>query len=232
MANRSLSRRIAVALAAMVLATPAGAVENGRPDRAHRAVGALGFDVDGAGPLPPFALCSGFVISDRAFVTAAHCITAVDGFAASWAVTLEAGAPEDPIHPPGVFDLAGFNVFDFPILSETFATTTVHLHPGRGPVVPGPVRGVTTVGRVLAGRVGRVSVAAGSRPACSRFGPGAGPKTDAFLEGGPFGPPYARDLTPPARRSPPGRSGPAAAPGRARRRRSAAAPGRRVRGRR
>jgi hypothetical protein len=133
MKKRFWRKNAVVPLAALLLATPAMAIEHGRPDSAHRAVGALGFDVDGAGPLPPFALCTGFVISDRAFVTAAHCITAVEAFAVSWAVTLEEGTPEDPIHPPGVLDLANFNVFDFPMLAEVGVTTKVHLHPGHDP---------------------------------------------------------------------------------------------------
>jgi len=108
-------------------ATTANAIENGRPDTAYHNVGALGFDVDGPGGFPPFGICSGFVISDRAFVTAAHCITAAQAFAQSWAVTLEAGSPENPIINPGV--LKDFNVFDFPILVEVESTTTVQIHP-------------------------------------------------------------------------------------------------------
>ena len=55
-------------LATLVLSAPAGAVDNGVPDRdAHPNVGLLAFDVDGEGPTPPFAFCTGSVISDDAF---------------------------------------------------------------------------------------------------------------------------------------------------------------------
>lgn len=123
---------LVIYLACLVFLTgasvPAHAIENGKPDSAYRNVGALGFDVDGPGGNPPFGICSGFVISDRAFVTAAHCITPFEGFAQSWAVTLEPGSPENPIIHPGTF--TGANIFDFPMLVETISTTTVHMHPG------------------------------------------------------------------------------------------------------
>ena len=62
-------------VSALVLSAQAVAIENGLPDPARRAIGSVGFDIDGSdGPAPPLAICSGFVISDRAFVTAAHCI--------------------------------------------------------------------------------------------------------------------------------------------------------------
>src|SRR5688500_14935816 len=65
-------------LAGLVLSAPAGAVDNGVPDGdAHPNVGLLAFDIDGEGPTPPFALCTGSVISDHAFLTAAHCIAAI-----------------------------------------------------------------------------------------------------------------------------------------------------------
>ena len=74
------------------------AIENGQHDYMHHNVGALGFDLDGPdNPIPPLAFCSGFVISDRAFVTAAHCIDLVDGFSPSYVVTLEPGQWAGPI---------------------------------------------------------------------------------------------------------------------------------------
>ena len=70
--------KVATALAAslfLALAPTALAVDEGVPDRdRHPSVGLLGFDVDGAGSTPAAFLCSGSVISDRHFLTAAHCI--------------------------------------------------------------------------------------------------------------------------------------------------------------
>jgi hypothetical protein len=87
-------------------AGPAIAIDGGVSDgNAHPNVGLLAFDLDGDGPTPPFAICSGSVISDRAFLTAAHCI--VNGIIGSadvqWAVTLEAGSSSTPIVPGGYF---------------------------------------------------------------------------------------------------------------------------------
>lgn len=99
----------------------------------HRNVGGIGFDIDGpANPTPPFGLCSGFVISDWAFVTAAHCIITPGPYAQSWAVTQEPGTPENLVYLPGIFN--GANVFDFPMLVETIDAVAVHVHPGFAPV--------------------------------------------------------------------------------------------------
>ena len=107
------------------------AIENGQHDYMHHNVGAIGFDIDGpANPLSPVGLCSGFVISDRAFVTAAHCIITPPPFA-SWAVTLEPGSPENPIIQPGIY--TGANLFDFTMLGETIDAIAVHLHPDFDP---------------------------------------------------------------------------------------------------
>lgn len=112
---------------------PAMAVENGVYDRTHKAVTAFGFDMDGPEGLPPFSLCSGFVISDYALATAAHCLVPMLGIAASWAVVLEPGSPDEPATPIGVFDQAIYNFFDFPILVETAPSVTHHIHPGFNP---------------------------------------------------------------------------------------------------
>ena len=105
------------------------AVENGQQDNAYNNVGALAFDVDGPmGPEPPSGICSGFIISDRAFVTAAHCIETGKFFGAlSWAVTLEAGSQDYPVYRPGIF--TGGNLRDFPIQVETIPAIAVHPHP-------------------------------------------------------------------------------------------------------
>jgi hypothetical protein len=119
-----------LALIGFSVATPALAVENGVLDRSHKAVGSLGFDIDGPdGATPPFSLCSGFVISDRAFATAAHCTEYVKHIAVSWAVTLKPGSPKDPVAPPGIFDLTVYNFWDFPILADTVTATGYYPHP-------------------------------------------------------------------------------------------------------
>jgi trypsin len=58
-----------------VAASPALAVDEGVPDRdGHPYVGAIGVDPDGDGPQTLQIWCSGSVVSDSVFLTAAHCI--------------------------------------------------------------------------------------------------------------------------------------------------------------
>ena len=65
-------------LTALALAAPASALERGSPDGGrHPAVGALAWHAPGQDPPAWNFLCSGFVVSDRVFVTAAHCIEAI-----------------------------------------------------------------------------------------------------------------------------------------------------------
>lgn len=129
--GRTVVRSAAVLLvfAGLAAALPASAVENGVYDRTNPAVTGFGFDVDGPGGLPPFSLCSGFVISDYALATAAHCVLPLMGVATSWAVALEHGSPDQPSTPPGIFNLAAYNFFDFPILVPTATAIDVHVHP-------------------------------------------------------------------------------------------------------
>jgi Trypsin len=91
------------ALIAVAFAPTAQAIDEGVPDRdRHPFVGVLGFDVDGSGPVPPALLCSGSVLSDRHFLTAAHCIPAVPPDV-EWVVSLEPGRPAAPVVIPGIF---------------------------------------------------------------------------------------------------------------------------------
>jgi len=96
--------KLAPTLAATLLlaiAPPAFAVDEGAPDRdRHPNVGLLGFDVDGAGPTPPALLCSGSVLSERAFLTAAHCISAFPADA-EWSSRCSRGAPRLRSQYPG-----------------------------------------------------------------------------------------------------------------------------------
>ena len=118
----------------MLAATPASAIENGRADGPrHRNVGLLGIDLDGpTGPLPPFTFCSGFVLSDSLFATAAHCL-AVFGPDAPWVVTLEPGSGDDPVYPPGWFSFSLFNFTDFPITADVEYANTGCMHPDYNP---------------------------------------------------------------------------------------------------
>lgn len=101
------------------LATVAGVPDgNGHPN-----VGALAFDVDRAGPTPPFGVCGGFVVSDHVFLTAAHCIAVAPN--AQWVVTLEPGSPDDPIVLPGIFP----DDRPFPVTVPVLRATQVVVHP-------------------------------------------------------------------------------------------------------
>ena len=123
-----LAPKVLTVLAAALLApAPAGAIVGGAPDgNAHPAVGLLAFDVDGTGETPPFALCTGAVVSDHAFLTAAHCIATIPG--ADWAVTLDGGAPGAPVATPGFFP----DDFPFVVTAPVHRATGAVVHPDFG----------------------------------------------------------------------------------------------------
>ena len=119
----------AALVTAAFAASPALAIDEGVPDRArHPYVGALVADPDGDGPQAPFIWCSGSVISDRVFLTAAHCITPQPPETV-WYVTLAPGSPRTPIYLPGVFPDDGF---DFPILVPLTRANQAVTHPDFG----------------------------------------------------------------------------------------------------
>jgi trypsin len=107
---------------------PALAVDEGVPDfGGHPNVGMMGFDVDGSGPEPTVAWCSGTVVSAEVFLTAAHCVINFPPGTA-FAVTLEAGSPAAPVVKPGrVFD-----DFPYPFRAPAPFARKVVMHPQFG----------------------------------------------------------------------------------------------------
>jgi secreted trypsin-like serine protease len=67
---RLLLRLGATLVATLAIAAPASAILNGTPDSQHRYVGILVTVVDGQ----RVPVCTGFLVSQTAFVTAAHCV--------------------------------------------------------------------------------------------------------------------------------------------------------------
>ena len=124
-----VSAALATALAISACgAAPAFAVDEGVPDfGGHPNVGMMGFDVDGIGPEPTVAWCTGTVISDDVFLTAAHCLINFEP-GTSFAVTLEAGAPATPMYRPGRI----FDDFPFPFSAPAPFATKAVIHPKFG----------------------------------------------------------------------------------------------------
>jgi trypsin len=146
-------------------AAPALAVDEGVPDfGGHPNVGLMGFDVDGTGPEPTVAWCTGTVVSDDVFLTAAHCLINFPPGTA-FAVTLEAGTPANPVARPGRI----FDDFPYPFsVPGPFANEAV-IHPKFGGdelrthdvgvlrFDPGTFAGVTPVQLPRPGQLDRVA---------------------------------------------------------------------------
>ena len=122
----------AIALSAVLLvllAFPRGAIAipGGVADlNGHPNVGLLGFDLDAEGPTPPLVLCTGSVLSDRAFLTAAHCITAIPGV--QWTVTLQGGDEHHPVATPGTYP----DEFPFAVTVPVHRAIDAIIHPDFG----------------------------------------------------------------------------------------------------
>jgi hypothetical protein len=113
-------------LVTLVAAAPAVAMDEGVPDReGHPSIGVLSVDPDGSGAQPPGLLCTGSVISDSAFLTAAHCIAAFPDPGVVWSVSLQPGTPTAPVATPGVFPAE----FPFAMTVPTVPARAVAVHP-------------------------------------------------------------------------------------------------------
>jgi hypothetical protein len=107
-------------LATLAIAAPAAAVDNGVPDGdRHPNVGMLGFELESQ----PYFICTGSVISDRAFLTAAHCIDVVGDVPE--VVSLAAGSPRSPAFEPGFV----FDDFPFAITVPVHRPLATIVHP-------------------------------------------------------------------------------------------------------
>jgi hypothetical protein len=112
-------------LVVLVISPPAGAVDNGVPDGdRYPNVGLLGFDFDGEGESPPFFLCTGSVLSDRVFLTAAHCIDVFDD-TVQWVASTAPGGPGAPVFAPGFV----FDDFPFAVTATVERPLATIVHP-------------------------------------------------------------------------------------------------------
>ena len=124
---RNVTALAAVLLVLLALPRGAIAIPGGVADvDGHPNVGLLGFDAAAEGPTPPFVLCTGSVLSDRAFLTAAHCITAIPGV--QWTVTLEGGDEAHPVATPGTYP----DDFPFAVTVPVHRAIDAVVHPDFG----------------------------------------------------------------------------------------------------
>jgi hypothetical protein len=153
------SRILVATLAALLVsAAPARAIDGGVPDGdGHPNVGLLAWDVDGLGESPPFAICTGSVISDSVFLTARHCIEpplVPLPPNVQWAVTLEPGTPSAPLYPGGFFPddyptCCGLTVDESKIARATGVALDPDYTPGFVPGSGAPTAGAHDVAVVL-----------------------------------------------------------------------------------
>ena len=116
---------VAVVVLLLSIGTPAYALDEGVPDGdRHPNVGLLGFDADRDGPEPVAVWCSGSVLSDRHFLTAAHCIVPQPPDV-EWVVTLDPGSPAAPVYRPGVI----WDDFPLPLTGPAVRGGVATVHP-------------------------------------------------------------------------------------------------------
>jgi hypothetical protein len=140
--------------ALLVGAAPALALDEGVPDRAaHPAVGLMGVDFDGPGPGAPTPYCTGFVASDRTFVTAGHCLVGLPP-ETEFVLTLTPGTPAAPVMTPALYP----DEFPFSFTAPVIRAKAGVLHPRWGEdgvlqhdvavllMDPGTFAGVTPIG--------------------------------------------------------------------------------------
>jgi hypothetical protein len=127
MTNRySIAAALLIVSVLLLAARPTLAIENGKADPGKRPVGALGFVPIWSPSGPPLGFCTGFVISDAAFVTAAHCTASFSSIALSFEVTLAPGSARIPVIEPGTVQTAPLDLGTLrPILTETVTATGV-----------------------------------------------------------------------------------------------------------
>jgi V8-like Glu-specific endopeptidase len=93
---RPLLRALLAATAAsLTLAAPAAAVLDGTPDTEHTYVGILVTEIDGR----TVPVCSGFLVSPTVFVTAGHCVAALEGTLPAFVSFDEVLAPDSELRP-------------------------------------------------------------------------------------------------------------------------------------
>jgi hypothetical protein len=84
---------LAALVVALTVATPSGAIVNGKPDTAHPYVGILVTVIDGE--LTP--VCSGFLVSSTVFVTAGHCVDDLGGTLPAYVSFNQTFGPTSPL---------------------------------------------------------------------------------------------------------------------------------------